>query len=135
MDSSKESVRIFPSPSIVLIDIRKNITLRRAPEALQEAKHLRGLGVAIRAWFSEKCSQSTTFNKSTVLSSHCEEAWAVNFFPEIKASVVPVQMLTFEFAEFEISDTVGNIQDKVDVPDSMRYFWRKERITDQYCVT
>jgi hypothetical protein len=73
MDGSKESVCILSSPSIVLIDVGKNVTLRRTPKALQEAKNLGSLGVAVRARFSKERSQSATFNKSAVLSGDREE--------------------------------------------------------------
>jgi hypothetical protein len=34
MNSSKESIRILPSPSIVLVSVGKNVSLRRTPESL-----------------------------------------------------------------------------------------------------
>jgi hypothetical protein len=74
MNGSKESVRILPSSSIVLVDVGKDIALRRAPKALQKAKHLRSLGVAVRARLSQKRGQSTAFDKGTVLSCDREEA-------------------------------------------------------------
>jgi len=49
MNSSEEGVRIFTSPSIVLVDVRKDVPLGRTPEALEEAQHLRSLGIAISA--------------------------------------------------------------------------------------
>ena len=49
MNGSKESVRILASPSIVLVDVGKDVPLGRTPEALEEAQNLGCLGVAISA--------------------------------------------------------------------------------------
>jgi hypothetical protein len=49
MNRPKESVRILASPSIVFVDVGKNVSLRRTPKTLEEAQNLRGLRVAISA--------------------------------------------------------------------------------------
>jgi hypothetical protein len=74
MNGTKESIGIFPSTSIVLIDIGKDVTLRAAPETLKEAKNLWGLGVAVGASLTKKCSKSTPFNKCSMLGSNSEKA-------------------------------------------------------------
>jgi hypothetical protein len=56
MDSPKKRVGVLPSSSVVLIDVRKNVSLRRAPETLQEAENLRSLRVTVRAGLSKKSS-------------------------------------------------------------------------------
>ncbi len=47
VDGSEESVCILPSPSVILVDVGKNVSLRRTPETLQEAKDLRSLRFTI----------------------------------------------------------------------------------------
>ena len=93
MNGSEESVGIFPSSSIILVNICKNESLRSTPEALQKAEDLRSLGIAVGACLSEKFGKSTALDKSAVLSSDGKEAGSANFFPEIETSLVPGELL------------------------------------------
>lgn len=53
MNGTKKSVRIFSGPSVILVDVGKNVSLGRVPEALQKAEDLGSLGITVGAGLSK----------------------------------------------------------------------------------
>lgn len=71
------------------LTVGDNISTGR-PEALQEAKNLRGNGSAGCAGSSQGGCERCTLDERTVLGSRREERAALDLFPEIKTGLVPV---------------------------------------------
>jgi len=84
---SQDRISVQASSSIIHIDIRHNEF--PIPESLQETQHLRSL-ITSRASHSERLGELCPFGQSSVLVLHGEEAGALDFFPEVEASAVPV---------------------------------------------
>lgn len=93
MNRAKKSIRVLATTAVVFVDIGQNVALRRAPETLEEAQNLWCLGVAICATLAKLSSQRTALNESTELGADGEETGSVDFFPKVKASLIPWKWL------------------------------------------
>lgn len=91
MNRAQQSVGILARPAVVLVDVGYNVALRRAPETLQKAKSLGSLSLGVWKRLAKSSGQRTGFDKSAVLVGNGEETGAVDFLPEVEASLVPVE--------------------------------------------
>jgi hypothetical protein len=65
-------------------------SIRAGPVGLEEAENKRGLRSTVGTRLSELGGKVATLHQSTILDSGGEEGRAVDLFPEVKASLVPV---------------------------------------------
>jgi hypothetical protein len=81
MNRTQKSVGILAGSAIVLVDIGYNVALRRAPEALEEAKSLGSLSLGVRKGLAKSSSQRTGFDKSAMLVGNGEKTRSIDFLP------------------------------------------------------
>lgn len=87
VDRRQDRIGIFPRSATA--GIRQDVG--SSPVGLQEAEDLWSLRVTVGARLANLRSQSTPFNKSSILTCCCEERRAVHFLPQIEACLIPVR--------------------------------------------
>lgn len=88
LDDAQERVGVLAGALCIDVDVRERELA--VPEGLQEAQQLWSLRGAGRTVLGELLSQCGAFNKGTVLCGDGEEAATLDFFPQVKTSLVPI---------------------------------------------